>query len=170
MPERLNDIAIKLRSEYGIDDDYYHPNIDLFKLGGIEKELECAQELGSKLKINTDLEFYKIYFKEKKVLIDTIINNNELNKKLEEVSKGVTGAEIPPLLWVASGALTILYQSVIHPYLKGYFHKLGELKAEEKQKLRKIIEEKIQSEFQFEKDKDIIRLTINKYLERKWNK
>lgn len=168
MPEKLTDIAVKLRSEYGID-DYYYPDIDLFKLGGIEKELENAQELGSKLKIDLDLEFYKSYFEEKKVIVDVITKNDELTKKLAEVSRDLTGAEIPPLLWAASGAFMILYQSVIHPYLKGYFHKLGELKAEEKQKLRKKIEEKIESEFQFEKDKEIIRLTINEYLERKWN-
>ena len=50
---------------------------------------------------------------------------------------------------------------------------MGELKAEEKlkekQQLKKEIEEKVNTELKFEKDKEIIRLSINQYIEKKFN-
>lgn len=165
MDDELHHIAEELEIKYGIN-SYFYPGISLVEIGGIQRELKEAKELAQKNNIEPTLEFYRGYLELKREIIELIMQDKELTAKIEEYNKGVVGLEVPSILLFATPVIYILYDCVIKPYCQGYFHKLGELRAEEKYKqIKKNISNKAKK-LSSERDREIIQLIINKLLEK----
>lgn len=167
----ISKIIDDLKTKYGIDENFY-PNINLYYHGGLEKELKLPTELATTMNISPDTEFYKNYLEEKKDIIKMIKEDEITAPKFDKYGSEITGADEIPALLIASNVLTILYTTIIHPYLSSYFGKLGEMKAEERKKeknrLMEKIDENIETKFEYEEDKKMVKIIIIQYINRKF--
>ncbi|RLF46504.1 MAG: hypothetical protein DRN17_00250 [Thermoplasmata archaeon] len=167
MNNEINEIIKALREKYGIN-SYFYPGINLMDFGGIEREVKEAQKLAQENGIEPDLEFYKEYLDFKKKIINLISEDNDIYAEMNEYSEEILGSDISPILFIALDTMAILFLCVIKPYCEGYFHRLGELDAEKYRQAKKNISKKL-DEIQYERDKEIIALILDKFLD-KYNK